>query len=33
MSQFGVERVIVGTLGGEVTSYNFDELLPRPFRL
>jgi homotetrameric cytidine deaminase len=33
MSQFGVERVIVGALGGEVTTYDFDELLPKPFSL
>ena len=33
MSQFGVERVIVGALGGDTVTYAFEELMPRPFTL
>ena len=33
MSEFGVRTVIVGTMGGPFKTYEFAELLPRPFRL
>lgn len=33
MSEFGVESVIVGTLGGSFKTYDFSQLLPKPFRL
>jgi cytidine deaminase len=33
MSEFGVETVIVGTLGRSFKSYGLADLLPRPFRL
>jgi cytidine deaminase len=33
MSEFGVETVMVGTLGGSFKTYEFSELLPKPFRL
>lgn len=33
MSEFGLERVIIGTLGGETTTYGLGDLLPKPFRL
>jgi cytidine deaminase len=33
MSEFGLERVIIGTLGGKTTTYDLGDLLPRPFRL
>jgi len=33
MSEFGVETVIVGTLGRSFKTYEFSQLLPKPFRL
>ncbi|HVP58094.1 MAG TPA: cytidine deaminase [bacterium] len=33
MSEFGVREVIVGTMGGPFKSYEFGQLLPRPFKL
>lgn len=33
MNEFGVEKVIVGTLGGPFKTYEYRDLLPRPFRL
>lgn len=33
MDEFGVERVIVGTPGGEPVTYALRDLLPRPFKL
>lgn len=33
MSEFGVREVIVGTVGGPFKTYEYAELLPRPFKL
>jgi cytidine deaminase len=33
MSEFGIERIIIGTVGGKATTYDLDELLPKPFKL
>lgn len=33
MSEFGVETVIVGTLGRSFKTYDLSQLLPKPFRL
>jgi cytidine deaminase len=32
MSEFGVGTVIVGTMGGPFKTYEYAELLPRPFK-
>lgn len=33
MSEFGVGKVMVGTLGGSFKTYDLSQLLPRPFKL
>lgn len=33
MSEFGIGKVTVGTLGGGFETYSLSELLPRPFKL